>query len=70
MIALLFTSNIGALAYVYVLLFCVGGAVPTICPPLFVANVFGEKDYGSLVGILNVAAGLGAAVGSLLCGGI
>ena len=68
MIALLFTSNIGALAYVYVLLFCVGGAVPTICPPLFVANVFGEKDYGSLVGILNVAAGLGAAVGSLLCG--
>ncbi len=68
MIALLFTNNFHFLAYLYVLTFCIGGSVPTICPPLFVANVFGEKDYGSLVGFLNVAAGLGGAIGSLLCG--
>lgn len=68
MISLLFTTNVPFLAYVYILMFCVGGAVPTICPPLFVSGVFGEKDYASLVGILTVAGGLGAAIGSLLCG--
>ena len=68
MISLLFTTNVPFLAYVYILMFCVGGAVPTICPPLFVSGVFGEKDYASLVGILTVAGGVGAAIGSLLCG--
>ena len=33
MIALLFTNNFHFLAYLYVLTFCIGGSVPTICPP-------------------------------------
>lgn len=65
---LVLASNVAALAYMYVLLFCIGGAMPTICPPLFVSKLFGEKEFGSLVGMLNVAAGFGAALGSLLLG--
>lgn len=68
MISLLMTAHINALSYVYIVMFSVGSAAATVCPPLYVSDLFGEKDFGSLVGILNVANGLGGAVGSLFCG--
>lgn len=70
LVALFITAQIEFGAYVYIVMFCVGGAVTTICLPLFVGKVFGEKDYGSLVGIMNVAVGVGIALGSVICGKI
>lgn len=68
MASLLMTANIHTLSYIYIVMFSIGSAAATVCPPLYVSELFGEKDFGSLVGFLNVANGLGGAFGSLLCG--
>lgn len=37
----------------------------TVCPPLLVNSLFGEKDYASIVAVLNIGTNLGGALGGM-----
>lgn len=50
----------------YILCYCFGGAAITVCPPLMVNGLFGEKDYGTIVGIVTMATSIGGAFGPLV----
>ncbi len=65
--SLLLVMKAPSFAFLYVVFFCIGGATTTVCPPLIAGKLFGEKDFGALVGILNIAVSLGVAIGPLLC---
>lgn len=54
------------LVYGYVICYCIGGAAITVCPPLMVNGLFGEKDYGTLVGLVTMATSIGGAFGGMI----
>lgn len=54
------------LVYGYIVCYCIGGAAITVCPPLMVNGLFGEKDYGTLVGLVTMATSLGGAFGGMI----
>jgi MFS family permease len=58
-------SRISVLAYIAVAIFGVGNALATVAVPLIVGELFGNRDYGSLVGICNMGCSLGASIGAL-----
>lgn len=64
---LFFVANSHLLIILFVPIYCLGVSAITVCPPLCVSALFGEKGYGSLIGIATMATGLGGAVGPLLC---
>jgi MFS family permease len=43
----------------------IGTAVCTVIVPLMTADLFGNRDYGSLMGIMGVATNLGTSIGPL-----
>lgn len=47
----------------YVPFYCLGVSAITVCQPLCVADLFGEKAFGTLIGISTMATGVGAAIG-------
>jgi len=51
-------------------LFGLGNCMGTVAPPLLTAEFFGQKDYGTIVGIVNVFGMFGMAVGPTLSGKI
>lgn len=55
-----------SLVYGYVICYCIGGAAITVCPPLMVNGLFGEKDYGTLVGLVTMATSIGGAFGGMI----
>lgn len=46
----------------------IGGGGITVCPPLLINALFGEKDYGNIVAAMNMATNLGGAIGGTLAG--
>ncbi len=49
-----------------VICYCFGAPSITVIPPLLVNGMFGEKDYGTLVGYVNMATSIGGAFGSTI----
>lgn len=66
-LVLFFVSNVHSLIVLFIPFYCLGVSAITVCPPLCVSSLFGEKGYGSLIGVATMATGLGGAVGPLLC---
>lgn len=56
--------------FVYGAVICygLGGGGITVCPPLLVNALFGEKDYGNIVAGMNMATNLGGAMGGTIAG--
>lgn len=46
----------------------IGGGGITVCPPLLVNALFGEKDYGNIIAAMNMATNLGGAIGGTVAG--
>lgn len=53
----------GALVFLVIACYGLGGPTITIIPPLMVNGLFGDKDYGTLVGVMNMATSIGGAFG-------
>jgi MFS family permease len=64
-VLLIGASQIHILAYFATAVFGVGNALATVAVPLIVGELFGNRDYGSLVGICNMGCSLGASIGAL-----
>lgn len=54
------------LIYPIVITFGFGAGAVTIAPPLLVTNLFGEQDYGTILGVLTMSVNISVAVGSFL----
>ncbi|MCB6993443.1 MFS transporter [bacterium 210820-DFI.6.37] len=63
--AVLFIMPSAPTVLVFLVIACygLGGPTITVIPPLMVNGLFGEKDYGTLVGITNMATSIGGAFG-------
>lgn len=59
-------SSPSVLVYVVILCYCLGGPSITVVPPLLINGMFGEKDYGTLVGMANMATSIGGAFGGMI----
>ena len=64
----LFILNAGPniLVYLVILCYCLGGPTITVVPPLMVNGLFGEKDYGTIVGMMNMFTSIGGAFGGMI----
>lgn len=51
-----------------VICYGIGGGGITVCPPLLINALFGEKDYGNIVAAMNMATNLGGALGGTIAG--
>ncbi len=49
-------------------IFCymIGGAIPSVIPPLVTVRNFGDKDYGLMAGWMNMAGNIGQIIGPIL----
>jgi MFS family permease len=60
------TLGPGVTIVLIVLFYGLGGPSITIIPPLLVNGLFAEKDYGTIVGIMNTATAIGGAFGGMV----
>lgn len=60
--------NPGVFVFGAVICYGIGGGGITVCPPLLVNALFGEKDYGNIVAAMNMATNLGGAIGGTVAG--
>lgn len=60
--------SINPMVFVFGAVICygIGGGGITVCPPLLVNALFGEKDYGNIVAAMNMATNIGGAFGGTL----
>jgi MFS family permease len=63
---LFFLPNNPILIFPIVITFGFGAGAVTIAPPLLVTNLFGEQDYGTILGSLTMSVNISVAVGSFL----
>lgn len=66
--ALYLTISVHSAVYLHVICFCIGGSMITVGVPLYVAQLFGDKEYSSFLGLINAMTGLGLPVGTVLGG--
>lgn len=59
-------SAAGVLVFLVIACYGFGGPTITVIPPLMVNGLFGDKDYGTLVGIMNMATSIGGAFGGMV----
>ncbi len=65
-LVLFFVPQIPSLVYVYILCYLYAGAAITVCPPLMINGLFGEKDYGMIVGLVTMFTSIGGAFGGTI----
>lgn len=53
----------GSLVFLVIACYGLGGPTITVIPPLMINGLFGDKDYGTLVGVMNMATSIGGAFG-------
>ncbi|MGE5396138.1 MAG: MFS transporter [Chitinophagales bacterium] len=68
-VCLLFAQN-PMIAIVFGVLFGIANASMTVPPPLLTAGIFGQKDYGTVYGAMNIFVTLGAGLGTKISGRI
>ncbi len=59
-------SNPTVFVYGWLICYALGGGGITVCPPLLVNSLFGEKDYGNIIGIMTMATNIGGAFGGTI----
>lgn len=62
----LLPSNPNLFVYLWIICYGLGGGGITVCPPLLVNSLFGEKDYGNIIAIMTMATSLGGAFGGTI----
>lgn len=63
-------STIAAIAIIFGLVFGFANAIMTIPPPLLTAEMFGQKNYGVIYGVMSICYTLGSGIGMPLSGTI
>lgn len=66
-LALLFASKYPAII-VFIICWGIGNCMGTIVPALITSEIFGKRDYSTIVGVVNAVVLLGAALGSAVTG--
>lgn len=66
-LALLFAGKYPAII-VFIICWGIGNCMGTIVPALITSEIFGKKDYSTIVGVVNAVVLLGAALGSAVTG--
>lgn len=56
----------GVLVFLVIACYGLGGPTITVIPPLMINGLFGDKDYGTLVGVMNMATSIGGAFGGMV----
>lgn len=62
--------NCPALIYPIIISFGFGAGAVTIAPPLLVTNLFGEREFGTILGALTMSINISVAIGSFLASAI
>ena len=62
----LMTINPVVFVFGAVICYGIGGGGITVCPPLLVNALFGEKDYGNIAAGMNMATNFGGTFGGTL----
>lgn len=62
----LLPTNPQVFIWLAIICYGIGGGGITVCPPLLVNALFGEKDYGNIVAAMNMSTNLGGAFGGML----
>ncbi|HZJ84604.1 MAG TPA: MFS transporter [Syntrophomonadaceae bacterium] len=63
-------SQLAWMAVVFGVVFGFANAIMTIPPPLLTAEMFGQKNYGVIYGVMSICYTLGAGIGMPLSGAI
>ncbi len=63
-------SKVAAIAVIFGLVFGFANAIMTIPAPLLTAELFGQKNYGVIYGVMSIFYTLGSAIGMPLSGTI
>jgi len=58
------------LIYPIIITFGFGAGAVTIAPPLLVTNLFGEREYGTILGVFTMFINISVAVGSFLASAV
>ncbi len=66
LVMFIFGGSPGILVAGVCICYCLGAPSITVVPPLLVNGMFGEKDYGTLVGYINMATSIGGAFGATI----
>lgn len=67
LISLMLSSN-HIFGYLYAISYGLSLSLPRLMPAMFVSEVFGKKDYGSIYSLVNFVFLMGCAIGSVLTG--
>lgn len=63
---LIMPTNPNVLVYGWLICYALGGGGITVVPPLLVNSLFGEKDYGNIIGVMTMATNIGGAFGGVI----
>ena len=66
LVMFMFGGSPGILVAGVCICYCLGAPSITVVPPLLINGMFGEKDYGTLVGYINMATSIGGAFGATI----
>lgn len=67
LVAMLFSSN-KFVAMTFPVVFFIGGAMPTVSIAFLTSDIFGNKDFASIYGVINLIGLIGTALGAPLSG--
>lgn len=67
LISLIMSGN-HIFGYIYAVSYGLSLSLPRLMPAMFVSELFGQKDYGSIYGLVNFIFLIGCAAGSVLTG--
>ena len=65
-LSLYFMGGSSNMSTVFMATFLIGGSVSTIIPPLLTAKNYGDKDFGSIMGVITMEGNVGQIIGPLL----
>lgn len=65
-ISLSLMGDMPIMSKVFVFTYMIGGSIATIIPPILTAKNFGDKDYGSIMGVITMGGNIGQIIGPLL----
>ena len=63
-------ATVAAIAIIFGLVFGFANAIMTIPPPLLTAEMFGQRNYGVIYGVMSICYTLGSGIGMPLSGTI
>jgi len=65
-LALYMMGDVPVMSQVFIWTYMIGGSISTIIPPLLTAKNYGDKEFGSVMGVITMEGNIGQIVGPLL----